>query len=127
MPANNRCQHSNSQRLFTAVPLINYMKTGLTDDTVLAEELLNDGVVGDGDSLTVGLGVSALVDELTDGLEVRLAVGDVRLNEGEHLLGGLGHADKDTVVDLEETEELQDFLGLGGDLGDTVYGDDCQQ
>jgi hypothetical protein len=93
--------------------------SALTDDAELAELLLDDGVVGDGDSLTVNLGVTSLVDELSDSLEVDLSVGDVRLNELEHLLGGLGDSDEDTVVDLEESEELQDLLGLGGDLGDT--------
>ena len=46
------------------------------DDTVLAEVLLDDGVVGEGDALLVDLAVSALVDQLTDGLEVRFATGD---------------------------------------------------
>lgn len=91
-----------------------------TDDAELAELLLDDGVVGDGESLAVDLGVSSLVDELPDGLEVDLAVGDVWLDESEHLLGGLGHSDEDTVVDLQESEELEDLLGLGGDLGDTA-------
>ena len=93
------------------------------DDTVLAELLLDDGVVGDGDALAVDLGVTALVDELTDGLEVDLTVGNVRVDDLEHLLGGLGDADKDTVVDLEKTEKLEDLLGLGGDLGDTLQAD----
>lgn len=91
----------------------------LTDNTVLAELLLDDGVVGDGNSLTVDLGVSSLVDELSDSLEVDLSVGDVWADESEHLRGGLGDSDEDTVVDLEESEELQDLLWLGGNLGDT--------
>jgi hypothetical protein len=94
------------------------------DNAVLAELLLDDRVVSDGDALAVDLGVTALVDELADGLEVGLAVGDVGLNKAEHLLGGLGHADEDTVVDLEEAEKLEDLLGLGGNLGDTLEADD---
>lgn len=39
-------------------------------------------------------------------------------------MGGLGDPDKDTVVDLEESEELEDLSGLGGDLGDTLDPDD---
>lgn len=72
----------------------------LTDDTEFAELLLNEGVVGDWDSGTVNLEVSSLVDEFSDGLEVDLTVGDVWLDELEHLLGSLGDSDKDTVVDL---------------------------
>ena len=43
------------------------------EDVVLAEVLLDDLVVGEGDALLVDLAVSALVDKLADGLEVRLA------------------------------------------------------
>ena len=86
--------------------------------------LLNDGVVGDGDSGTVDLGVTSLVDELSDGLEVDLSVGNVWVDELEHLLSGLGDSDEDTVVDLEKSEELQDLLWLGGNLGDTLQSDD---
>lgn len=70
------------------------------------------------------LGVATLVDELANGLKVGLAIGNVGPNEAEHLLGGLSHADKDTVVDLEEAEKLEDLLGLGGNLGDTLEADD---
>lgn len=69
--------------------------------------------------MTVNLGVTALVNKLSDGLEVDLSVGDVWADKVEHLLGSLGDSDEDTVVDLEETEKLEDLLGLGGDLGDT--------
>jgi hypothetical protein len=47
-------------------------------------------------------------------------VGDVWSDETKHLLSGLGDSNKDTVVDLQQSEELQDLSGLGGDLGDTV-------
>jgi len=94
------------------------------DDTVLAELLLDDGVVGDGDTLAVDLGVTALVDEFADSLEVDLAVGDVGLDNVQHLGGRLGDADEYTVVDLEETEELEDLFGFGGDFGDTLQTDD---
>ena len=47
-------------------------------------------------------------------------VGDVWFDETKHLLGSLGDPDKDTVVDLEQSEELEDLSGLGGDLGDTT-------
>lgn len=94
------------------------------EDAVLAEALLDDLVVVDGETLAVDLGVTTLVDEVTDGLEVGGTVGDVRLNKLKHLRGGLGQADKDTVVDLEETEELQDLAGLGRNVVDTTETDD---
>jgi len=94
------------------------------NDTILAKALLDELVVGQGDALAVDLAVSALVDELADGLEVRLSVGDPWLDDAKHLKGGLGKAHKDTVVDLKETEELEDLTGLGGDLVDTLDTDD---
>jgi hypothetical protein len=90
------------------------------DDTVLAEAALNDGVVGESNALLVDLSVSTLVDELTDGLQVGVSVGDPWLDNLEHLQGGLGHADKNTIVDLEETEELEDLAGLWCNLVDTA-------
>ena len=92
------------------------------EDVVLAEALLDDLVVGEGDALLVDLAVSALVDQLTDRLEVRLAVGDIGLNETEHLLSSLSDLDKDTVVDLEQTEKLEDFAWFRCNLVDTVTG-----
>lgn len=47
-------------------------------------------------------------------------VGDVGLDHEEHLRGSLGDLDKDSVVDLEETEELEDLAGLGGNVVDTA-------
>lgn len=90
------------------------------DDAVLAEVLFDDLVVGEGEALAVDLAVTALVDELTDGLEVGVTVGDVGVDDGEHLSGSLVQADKDTVVDLEKTQQLQDLAGLGSNLVDTA-------
>lgn len=90
------------------------------DNAVLAEVLLDDLVVGEGNTLLVDLAVTALVQELTDGLQVGVTIGDVGVDNGQHLLGGLGQADEGTAVDLEQTEELQDLAGLGSNLVDTV-------
>jgi len=94
------------------------------DDAVGTEVLLDDGVVGEGNALLVDLSVSALVDELTDSLEVGVAVSDQGLDNLQHLNGGLGEADEDTVVDLEKTEELEGLALLGVDLVDTLDTDD---
>lgn len=95
-----------------------------TDDAVLAKVLLDDGVVGEGDALLVDLSVTALVDELLDALQVGVTVGDPGLDDLDHLHGSLGDLDEDTVVDLEQTEELEDLAGLGGNLVDTLDADD---
>jgi hypothetical protein len=93
------------------------------DNAELAEVLLDELVVGDGKALLVDLSVTALVDELTDGLQVGVAVCDEGLDDLQHLNGGLGEADEDTIVDLEKTEELEGLALLGVNLVDTV---DCQ-
>jgi len=90
------------------------------DNAVLAEVLLDDGVVGDGNTLLVDLAVSTLVDELLDALEVGVTVGNPRLDNLDHLHGGLGDANEDTVVDLNQTEQLEDLARLGGNLVDTL-------
>lgn len=89
------------------------------DNAVLAEVLLDHLVVGQGDAHLVDLAVTALVEELAHALQVGVTVGDVGVDDGQHLLGGLGQTDEGTAVDLEQTEQLQDLAGLGSDLVDT--------
>jgi len=90
------------------------------DNAVLAKALFDDGIVGERDALLVNFSIAALVNELTDSLEVGVAVGDERLDNLEHLQGGLGQPDENAVVDLEETEKLQGLSLLGIDFVDTV-------
>lgn len=90
------------------------------DNAVLAEVGLDERVVGKSNALLLNLSVTALVDELTDGLEVGVSIGDPWLDDLQHLKGSLGHANKDTIVDLEKTEKLEDLSGLGSDLVDTI-------
>ena len=86
---------------------------------VFPQIILDDLVVGEGDTLLVDLAVATLVDEFADGLEVGVPVGDVGFDNLEHFRGGFREADEDAVVDLEETEELKRFAGFGGHFGDT--------
>ena len=91
-----------------------------TDDAKFAQLLLDDLVVGEGYTLLVDLPVATLIDEIADGFDTGVAVGDVGLNYFEHFGGGFGEFDEDAVVNLEEAEELKDFAGFGGDFVDTV-------
>lgn len=91
------------------------------DDTIFAKAFLDELVVGQRDALTIDLSVSTLVYELTNALEVRLTIGDPRLDDAKHLESSLGEANKDAVVNLEETKELENFARLGGDLVDTGF------
>ena len=89
------------------------------DDAELAQVLLDDLVVGQRDALLVDLSISALVDEVADGLDAGVAVGDVGFDYFEHFGCGLCEFDEDAVVDLEETEELHDLARFRGHLVDT--------
>jgi len=88
----------------------------------LSQLALDDKVVGDGHTLTVVLDETALVDQLPHGLEVRVTPGDVGLGDAEHVDGGLVQLDEHTVVDLPQTEQLQDLTHLGRHLVDTKGG-----
>lgn len=90
------------------------------DNAKLAEVLLDDLVVGEGSALLVDLSVTTLVQKLADGLQVGVTVGNVGVDDGQHLLGSLGETDESTRVDLEQTQELEDLAGLRGNLVDTL-------
>jgi len=97
------------------------------DNAILTKGVLYDGVVGEGDTLLVNLSISTLVDEFTNGFEVGISVGDPWLNDLQHLEGGFSHANEDTVVDLEKSEELEDLAGLWCNLVDTLDTDNEDQ
>jgi hypothetical protein len=90
------------------------------DNAILAEAALNESIVGESNALLVNLSISTLVDELADGLQVGVSVGNPWLDNLQHLKCGLGHANEDTVVDLEKTKELENLSGLWCNLVDTV-------
>ena len=64
------------------------------------------------------------VDEFANGLLVGVTVGNERLDDLQHLQGGLGELNEDTVVDLQQTEQLQCLALLGINLVDTLDADD---
>lgn len=90
------------------------------NNTVLAKAVLDDRVVGESNALLVDFTISTLVDELANCLQVWVTVGNPWLDDLEHLQGGFGHTNKDTVVDLKKSEELENLAGLWCDLVDTV-------
>ena len=91
-----------------------------TDDAKFAQLLLDDLVIGEGYTLLVDLSVAALIDEVADGFNTGVAVGDIGFDYFEHFGSGFGEFDEDAVVDLEEAEELEDLARFGGDFVDTV-------
>lgn len=94
------------------------------EDTVLAEDTLDLLVVNERNTLTVQLSITALVDEVTDGLEVGVTVGNVGLDETEHFAGSLVQTNEDSVVDLTKAEKSEDLLDLGRNLVNTTNTND---
>jgi len=97
------------------------------DNTVLAQASLDYGVVSQSNSLLLDLSVTTLIDELAYGLEVGISIGDPRFDNFQHLESRLGHANENTIVDLEKTEQLKDFAWFGRDLVDTLDTDNKHQ
>ena len=93
-----------------------------TNNPQFSQLLLDEGVICQGDALFVDLAVPALVDQVAHGFRGGVPVGDVGFHDLEHFRGGFGEADEDAVVDLEETQQLEDLAGFGGDFVDTGDG-----
>ena len=55
------------------------------DNAVLAQLLLNESVLSKRDALLVDLAITTLVDEFTNRLKVRIAVGNEGLDDLQHL------------------------------------------
>lgn len=91
-----------------------------TDDAHVAQRLLDHRVVRQGDALATHLAESTLVDELARHLEVRVTVRDERLDETQHIDGGLVELHEHAVLDLTQTQQLQDLADLGGHANDTA-------
>ena len=64
------------------------------------------------------------VDELPNRLLIRVAVCHKRLDNLQHLHGGLGDFDEDTIVDLQQPQKLQRLALLRVDLVDALDADD---
>ena len=88
-------------------------------DSLGTKLLLDDGVVGKGESLTSRLSVASFVNEIFDGLVGRISVSNVRFHSPEHVDGGLVKLNEDSVVELSESQQLHDLLALGVQLVDT--------
>ena len=93
-------------------------------DVILAKIILNDRVGGQRNTLTIDFAIATLVDQLANGLQVRLSnatmsvnderfsrtdnvpISDIWLHQAEHLLRRLRHTYKYASVNLQKTEKL---------------------
>ena len=93
-------------------------------DSVLAEFTSDDTIIGEWDSASVDFTVTPLVDKLGNIFPGWVSEGDKWLNDSNHVPCGLIKLDKHTVVQLPQSEKLQDLLWLWGKLIDTK-GKEC--
>merc|ERR1711998_230978 len=100
-------------------------------DAEPAKMPLDHAVVGERETLCLssglGLAEAALIDQCTGGLEGWVAVGEVWLHTLDHLLSGLVDTQEDSAVNLAETKELEDLLGLGVHVAHTTDTDNKHQ
>lgn len=90
-----------------------------THDAVTPEMGLDQLVVGQRDALAVNLAVTALVHKVAHGFDRWVAICDVRLNDFQHFRRGFGESHEDAIVDLQKSQQLEDFARFRGDLVDT--------
>ena len=88
-------------------------------DALLSKDTSDDAVVSQRESGAVDLSVATLVDESADIVTGWVSIGDVRLDSPDHVDGGTVEADKHSVVDLSESEQLHDLLAFGVQFVDT--------
>ena len=89
------------------------------DDSLGSQRFFDEGVVENGGSSTFSLGKSSLVDQFSDGLEVRISPGNVRFNNLQHVKGSLIDSQEDSIVDLSKSHQLKNFSRFGVDLVNT--------
>mmetsp|Transcript_60618 Transcript_60618/g.69214 ORF Transcript_60618/g.69214 Transcript_60618/m.69214 type:complete len:220 (-) Transcript_60618:34-693(-) len=93
------------------------------DDTVLAQNFFDDTVVGEGESLSVELTVTSLVDQISDGLEGRITVSDIGLDLTQHVYGSTVDLNENSVVDLSKSQQLQTLLDIRVHVHNTLGSD----
>lgn len=69
--------------------------------------------------MTVNFSVTSFVHKLFNRLEIGVSPGDIRLDNSQHVDGGFVELDEDSIVDLQQTEQLQYFPYFGGNFVDT--------
>ena len=89
-------------------------------NTVFTEFTFNDAVVGKRKSSSLDFTASSFVDEFADSLSGWISVGNEWLNHLDHVPCGFVEFDENGVVELSQSEELEDFLWLWGKLSDTT-------
>ena len=88
-------------------------------DTLFTEGTGDDAVVSQRDSGAVNLSITTLVDQSADAITGWVSISDEGLDSSDHVDGGTIEANKHTIIDLSESEQLHDLLAFGAQLVDT--------
>ena len=88
-------------------------------DALFSKDTRDDAVVSQRDSRAVDLSVATLVDKSANAITGWVSISDEWLDSSDHVDGGTVEADKHSVVDLSESEQLHDLLALGVQFVDT--------
>ena len=88
-------------------------------DTLFTKGTGDDAVVSQRDSGAVNLSITTLVDQSADAITGWVSISDEGLDSSDHVDGGTVEADKHSVVDLSESEQLHDLLAFGVQFVDT--------
>ena len=91
-----------------------------TGDSVLTEFTFDDTVIGERKSSSLDFTASSFVDKLGDSLSGWITVGNEWLDHLDHVPCGFVKLDENGVVQLSQSEELEDFLWLWCKLSDTM-------
>jgi len=89
-------------------------------NTDFTEFSFNDAVVSERKSSSLDFTAASFVDKFADSLSGWITVGNEWLNHLDHVPCGFVKLDENGVVQLSQSEELQDFLWLWGKLSDTI-------
>ena len=79
-----------------------------THDSVLSQNLLNNCVTGQRNSLLVNLSITSLQDKLSDGLSGWVTKGNVWLNSSQEIDCSFVDSDESTIMQLSESQESED-------------------
>ena len=82
------------------------------NDTLIAQHLLHHAVIRQRNSLLVNLTVTSLVNQIFHRLQVRVTPHDVRLNLSQSVHRGFVHLHEDAVVNLSQSQQLQNVPRL---------------
>jgi len=97
------------------------------NNALLAESLFNNSVVVQRDTGALDFTETTLQNQLSDRLQVGVTPGNVGLYQSEHLEGGTVELDEDSIVDLSQSQQLQNLLDSGANSVDTSDTDNESQ